>query len=525
MTSMPQTLRILENSHVNRAFSEEICDYPSLPPDKSSGNDSQVVRSKGFGSEAKNKFRSLVGRKKVKHHSGDGQLDVSQCRKEPSLRSFNKAECIEVFIDVDPGRHNYGRRATICEALFGIIPGTLPSRLATAEMLEECSPVMVQGLLPDGEAIKTGAIKIGDVLRSVDGSSVNEKNIDTILRGISKAQKVKLQFVRPEENTLAACDKYTYPQSVNAQSSLIKQLSGDSATVQQVKQQLRQIPHAFIYQGFCSDMHQQNEPARRTERFYRFPDHDHTLSNLRGMTVEAHGCIDLFLLHFFREMLLEPGQECNRHRFIRSLPHVHWLHLPTEAQAHVDTVLSELESADVSEAFDRSSRCFTFLGSCAFYKGFLLGNHLPKDYLESVFLYCRHYQLLTLTKEESVGQVVVWKEIFLQDEFVTVRYFVLIVGLKHSLILSLLEVGGCASVSEENPAPDAFYIDRVQNSLLQLDSVGVLSVAESFLSNHGSAPGSTVSSASSKELVPELNERQPFKLVPHSSPVTVAKAS
>ncbi|XP_075551760.1 inturned planar cell polarity protein [Dermacentor variabilis] len=618
MTSMPQTLRILENSHVNRAFSEEACDCESssatpdgcsdksyepewaenigpkgelffIEPrykssfgtrsvaasDKSSGNDSQVARSKGFGSEAKNKIRSLVGRKKVKHHSGDGQLDVSQCRKEPSLRSFNKAECIEVFIDVDPARHNYGRRATICEALFGIIPGSLPSRLATAEMLGECSPVMVQGLLPDGEAIKTGAIKIGDVLRSVDGSSVNEKNIDSILRGISKAQKVKLQFVRPEENTLAGCDKYTCPQSIDTQSSLIKQLTGDSAMVQQVKQQLHQIPHAFLYQGFCSDMHQQSEPAHRTEHFYRFPDHDHTLSNLRGMfvtlscvlgdvtatkpqgssltvdghlvhvayfhkengiavlclpaahatpeevhiflldivkllkleyrslsqafsTVEAHSCIDLFLLHFFREMLLDPGQEGNKLRFIRSLPHVHWLHLPMEAQAHVDTVLSELESADVSEAFDRSSRCFTFLGSCAFYKGFLLGNHLPRDYLESVFLYCRHYQLLTLTKEESVGQVVVWKEIYLQDDFATVRHFVLIVGLKHSLILSLLEVGGCASVSEENPAPDAFYIDRVQNSLLQLESLGVLSVAESCLLNCGSAPGSTASSASSK---------------------------
>lgn len=618
MTSMPQTLRILENSHVNRAFTEEVCDCESssatpdgcsdksyepewaenigpkgelffIEPrykssfgarsvaasDKSSGNDSQVARSKGFGSEAKNKIRSLVGRKKVKHHSGDGELDVSECRKEPSLRSFNKAECIEVFIDVDPARHNYGRRATICEALFGIIPGTLPSRLATAEMLGECSPVMVQGLLPDGEAIKTGAIKIGDVLRSVDGSSVNEKNIDSILRGISKAQKVKLQFVRPEESTLAGCDKYTYPHSIDAQSSLIKQLSGDSAMVQQVKQQLHQVPHAFLYQGFCSDMHQQSEPARRTEQFYRFPDHDHTLSNLRGMfvtlscvlgdvtatkpqsssltvdghlvhvayfheengmavlclpaahatpeevrsflldivkllkleyrslsqafrTVEAHSCVDLFLLHFFREMLLDPGQECNRLRFIRSLPHVHWLHLPTEAQAHVDTVLSELESADVSEAFDRSSRCFTFLGSCAFYKGFLLGNHLAKDYLESVFLYCRHYQLLTLTKEESVGQVVVWKEIFLRDEFVTARHFVLIVGLKHSIILSLLEVGGCASVSEENPAPDAFYIDRVQNSLLHLESLGVLSMAEGCLLNCGSAPGSTASSASSK---------------------------
>lgn len=619
MTSLPQTLRILENSHVNRAFSEEVCDCESssatpdgcseksyepewaenigprgelfyveprykssfgtrsaAASDKSSGNESHLARSKGFRSEAKNKIRSLVSRKKIKQNSGDDEVDASHCAtwKEPSLRSFSKAECIEVFIDVDPARHNYGRRATICEALFGIIPGCLPSRLATAEALEECSPVMVQGLLPDGEAIKTGAIKIGDVLRSVDGSSVNEKNIDDILRGITKAQKVKLQFIRLEESTLTGCEKLAYPQNVDAHSSLIKQLSGETAVVQQVKQQLHQIPHAFIYQGFCDDVGQQSEPARRTEQFYRFPDYDHTLSNLKGMfvtlscalgdvtatkpqtssltvdghlvhvayfhegsgmavlclpaaratpeevhgflleivkllnlehgslsqafkTLENHGYIDLFLLHFFREMLLDTEPQCNSSRLIRSLPHVHWLHLPVEAQGHVDTVLSELESADMSEAFHQSTRRFTFLGSCAFYKGFLLGNHLPRDYLENVFLYCRHYQLLALTKEESVGQVVVWKEVFLREEHGNGRHFVLIVGLKHSLLLSLLEVGGCASLAEENPTPDTVYIDRAQNSLLQLDFLGVLTVAEGCILNRSSMPGSTASSTSS----------------------------
>ncbi|XP_077542216.1 inturned planar cell polarity protein [Haemaphysalis longicornis] len=617
MTSLP--LRVLENSHVNRAFSEEICDcdtssatpdgcsdksyepewaenigpkgelfyieprYKSsfgtrsaAASDRSSADDSQPLRSnKGFRFEAKNKIKCLVGLKKVKH--GNGQADVSQntALKEPSLQSFNKAECIEVFIDVDPARHNYGRRATACEALFGIIPGCLPSRLATAEALKDSSPVMVQGLLPEGEAIKTGAVKIGDVLRSVDGSSVNEKNLDSILRGISKPQKVKLQFVRLEEHTLINCEKYTCAQDVDLQSSLIKQLSGDTAMVQQVEQRLRQTPHAFIYQGFCGDVHQQSEPVRRSEHFYRFPDYDHALSNLRGMfitlssvlcdvtttkpqtgsltveghlvhlayfheengmavlclpaarataeevygflmeivkllkleyrslsqafeRVESHACVDLFLLHFFREMLLDLGVECSRLSFLRSLPNAQWLHLPVEAQGHVDSVLSELESADMSEAFYQSPRRFTVLGSCAFYKGCLLGNHMPKDCFESVYLYCRHYQLLTLTKEESVGQVVVWKEIFLQNEQAPVRHFLLIVGLKHSLLLLVLEVGGCAFVDEENPAPDAFYIDHTQNALLQLDSLGVLSVAEGCLLNRTSVPGSTNSSASSR---------------------------
>lgn len=44
-----------------------------------------------------------------------------------------------VWLPVDPHRHNYGRRATLCESLFGIVPGhfTSPQENAASISKEE----------------------------------------------------------------------------------------------------------------------------------------------------------------------------------------------------------------------------------------------------------------------------------------------------------------------------------------------------------------------------------------------------
>ena len=66
----------------------------------------------------------------------------------------------EVTLFVDPARHNFGRRATLCESLFGIVPGHFNARHNDSSQTDR--RIMVQGLLPGGEAIKHG-IKIGKV--------------------------------------------------------------------------------------------------------------------------------------------------------------------------------------------------------------------------------------------------------------------------------------------------------------------------------------------------------------------------
>ncbi len=75
------------------------------------------------------------------------------------------------------------------------------------------------------------------------------------------------------------------------------------------------------------------------------------------------------------------------------------------------------------------------------WQGYLIANHLPKEALLDVCLYCQHYCLLPLASEQRVGQLVVWREVFPQRRTQTStaslpaycephgRHFLLIVGL------------------------------------------------------------------------------------------------
>ena len=66
----------------------------------------------------------------------------------------------DVRLFVDPLKNNYGRRASLCESLFGIVPGHFNSRPDTNGTSRD-NRIMVQALLPGNEAIKSGDIKIG----------------------------------------------------------------------------------------------------------------------------------------------------------------------------------------------------------------------------------------------------------------------------------------------------------------------------------------------------------------------------
>ena len=67
----------------------------------------------------------------------------------------------DVRLFVDPSRNNYGRRASLCESLFGIVPGNFNSKPENHNASID-NRIMVQALLPGNEAIKSGDIKIGN---------------------------------------------------------------------------------------------------------------------------------------------------------------------------------------------------------------------------------------------------------------------------------------------------------------------------------------------------------------------------
>ncbi|XP_053978115.1 protein inturned isoform X1 [Hylaeus volcanicus] len=107
--------------------------------------------------------------------------------KEVTFRDFQAGEIREVTLWVDPDRrHKLGRRATLCEAYFGI----------TAGMFSDKTRVMVAGFIPDGEAMKNKNIKIGDWLRSINSNEVTYQNLDHILSEITVSTNVTLELQR-----------------------------------------------------------------------------------------------------------------------------------------------------------------------------------------------------------------------------------------------------------------------------------------------------------------------------------------
>ena len=101
--------------------------------------------------------------------------------RESAIDDFKAGEKYIVNIWVDPEkRHKLGRRATACEAYLGIIP-----RIASDK-----SKIIVAGFVPDGEALKSKDIKIGDWLQSINSKEVNNHNIDSLLSGIVSSTSV-----------------------------------------------------------------------------------------------------------------------------------------------------------------------------------------------------------------------------------------------------------------------------------------------------------------------------------------------
>nr|XP_046235787.1 protein inturned isoform X2 [Scatophagus argus] len=203
--------------------------------------------------------------------------------------------------------------------------------------------------------------------------------------------------------------------------------------------------------------------------------------------------LDHFFCLFFQQLIQPsrlrdgssaPHPDVSGTVFLDGLPAVRWLTLPPEIKVEVDTVLSDFESSDfgeMSEDFFGLRRLYVILGSCLFYKSYLIANHLPKEDLLDVCLYCQHYCLLPLASEQRVGQLVIWREVFPQQRAndngsaapgysqPLARHFLLIVGLRHFMQCVLLEAGGCASSALGSPGPDCVYVDQVKATLLQLE--------------------------------------------------------
>ncbi|XP_033095907.1 protein inturned-like [Anneissia japonica] len=207
------------------------------------------------------------------------------------------------------------------------------------------------------------------------------------------------------------------------------------------------------------------------------------------------------LCHLFSilfKQLLNPDVEYDArlssgHIFLELLPAVRCLDFPEEHKVNVDSCLCELEAADFAEMSDvhyDDRRPYVILGTCLYYKDVLLANHLPNKDLLDINVYCRYFCLLSLATDQPMGQLIIWREVYPSMSNILEctgyaephgRYFLLIVGLKHSVICMLLESAGCTARAIGNPSPDPFYVDQARATLLHLEAIGIPRACEDRL--------------------------------------------
>ncbi|KAK2563352.1 Protein inturned, partial [Acropora cervicornis] len=479
----------------------------------------------------------------------------------------------DVQLIVVPPKNHSGSKNNI-ETLLGIIPGRDKAGKLSQNDSYSGSRLFIKGFIPDGPALRTGELRIGDVLLSLNKLDLNSSNVHTILAAITGPMEITLTIQRVIEPKLSSPTIH-YSAPPKNDSHLIKLISGDLPVLS--KLDLKNVPHVALYLTITSS---EDDSLPDQDILYQFPKSESAskLVSLRGMFLTLSDLmssvtgssansstlvLDKKLVHvvyskvsrdvlviampaeriplallrkisddvtqilsimygsmqrafgdkvykaqldhlfslLFNKALAHPPKENGKENFINKLcdlvPGVQWLNLPLSAEISLHCCLNDLEAADYGEFVDdyfQIRRLYTILGSSIFYKGYLVSNHLPREDLEDIVLYCKYHCLLAMSAEQRVGQLVVWREVFptrkqgvssenktLKDTDYrepTARYFLLIVGRKHWLMCVLLEAGGISKKTEGHPPPNAYYVDQVKNTLHQIESMDIPSVCE-----------------------------------------------
>ncbi|KAK2587178.1 hypothetical protein KPH14_002926 [Odynerus spinipes] len=235
--------------------------------------------------------------------------------KEVTFRDFQAGEIREVTLWVDPEkRHKLGRRATLCEAYFGITPGTFSDKVR----------VMVAGFIPDGEAMKNKNIKIGDWLKSINSNNVTFQNLDYVLSEITIPTNVTLELQR-----VAGIDVTAKVPGINTvkQSTLVQNIVNKGESVH-LMENLLNYPLGIIYLH-TTDLSETGQELQGV--LYSFP----RIENANSILCLARGAF-ITLNHLLPEIVgAEPisttvhisGEEmnvvyipCNEELFLIALP-------------------------------------------------------------------------------------------------------------------------------------------------------------------------------------------------------------
>ncbi|XP_071441603.1 protein inturned [Hetaerina americana] len=192
------------------------------------------------------------------------------------------------------------------------------------------------------------------------------------------------------------------------------------------------------------------------------------------------------------------------HLFEDILSASHLLSLPHDVQNQIDDALNQLEAADfqcLNEEHHLCQRLFNIVGSCLYYKGFLIASHLPTEDLPCVHSFLNQLGIIHLCRTEPVRSLVFWKEIYLTScnrglrasmegeqgayPMPEGRWFLLVVGKDQGMLAVVLEMGGCSISEEGNIPPEPDYVDHAKTTLNHIHEIGIPAVCDSWLMSGG----------------------------------------
>lgn len=256
----------------------------------------------------------------------------------------------------------------------------------------------------------------------------------------------------------------------------------------------------IVYWKYDRDVLLMCLPEDRVPTFYLlriFADMLHILKLLYGSIERvfrderSHGQLDeLVTLTLYR--VLHTGVHIHNIAYSNSLEPVlldtfialRWLRLPSDDKITCDEILSEYEAqdyADLENEDPNERRHFGILGSCLFYRDYLICSHLSPQLLQDVHIYLKYHCILHLVSTQAVNDLVIWQEIYPTIlchterpdtpgyREPTGRWFLLVVSNRHFLHCTILETGSYAKLPTEGQLLEQFFIIQSKLTLSQLD--------------------------------------------------------
>ncbi|KAK8405004.1 hypothetical protein O3P69_001523 [Scylla paramamosain] len=140
---------------------------------------------------------------------------------------------------------------------------------------------MVAGLVPGSQALRNGAIKIGDWLKEVDGAEITWDNLDEVLAELQIPSLITMSVQKCASETLP--DETGSDHKRVTQTQLVKVVTGMGGS-SSPSTHLQELPHTLLYLSLVGVSEDSPDGA---DIRYQFPNWSNKLVKVRGMFITA----------------------------------------------------------------------------------------------------------------------------------------------------------------------------------------------------------------------------------------------